>query len=109
MTYTRSSLNPATVAHNTTDPSLPSIPDDITITQLLLDSVHITSIRPSRPAGSPWLVEDETGREVDLAEVGSISFLFFWTVAFPCLSFFVPTALLFRGGVNADSVIYGSE
>ena len=44
------------------------IPDDITIPQLLLDSYH--SVRPQRPFGVPWFIDDETGRKVGLEEVG---------------------------------------
>lgn len=48
--------------------ALPSIPDDLTIVQLLLDGVYTAGIRPIRPEGSPWLIDDETGRSFGLEE-----------------------------------------
>jgi 4-coumarate--CoA ligase len=45
------------------------VPDDLTITQLLLDGETATSFRPKRPEGVPWLIEDATGRSVGLEEV----------------------------------------
>ena len=45
------------------------VPDDLTITQLLLDGETATGIRPKRPEGVPWLIEDATGRSIGLEEV----------------------------------------
>lgn len=52
---------------------LPAIPNDITITQLLLDGKHAMGIRPKRPDGVPWLIDDATGREIGLEEVWLVS------------------------------------
>ena len=52
------------------EPSLPpSILDNITITQLLLDGTHATDLRPERLTETSWLIEDATGREIGLHEV----------------------------------------
>ncbi|KAF8192656.1 amp dependent CoA ligase [Mycena galopus ATCC 62051] len=45
----------------------PHIPDDITLEEFMLDYSH--KLRPARPAGTPWLVEDKTGRKVELDEI----------------------------------------
>ena len=47
--------------------SLPNIPDDLTLTQFILDSTH--ECRPIRPQGATWLIEDATGRKIGLDEV----------------------------------------
>lgn len=44
-----------------------SIPDDLTLAQFTLDAHH--PARAIHPQGVPWLVQDETGRKVDLEEV----------------------------------------
>lgn len=46
---------------------VPYIPDNLTITQFILDSAH--SYRPLRPVNVPWLIEDATGRKIGLEEV----------------------------------------
>jgi 4-coumarate--CoA ligase len=46
---------------------LPHIPDNLTIPQFFLDSQH--SARPIRKGGIPWLIEDESGREIGFEEV----------------------------------------
>jgi hypothetical protein len=46
------------------------VPDDLTVPQFLLDSTHPT--RACRPAGAPWLIQEETGREVHLEEVSAM-------------------------------------
>jgi hypothetical protein len=51
---------------------LPHIPDNLTLTQFILDSTH--EYRPVRPQGVPWLIEDATGRKIGLEEV-TITFL----------------------------------
>ena len=48
------------------------VPDNLTITQLLLDGETATSFRPKRPEGVPWLIEDATGRSIGLEEVSVI-------------------------------------
>ncbi|KAI9461168.1 amp dependent CoA ligase [Russula earlei] len=49
---------------------LPYIPDDLTLPQFILDSTH--GCRPSRrPQGTPWLIEDATGRKVGYKEIQS--------------------------------------
>ncbi|KAI9462217.1 hypothetical protein HD554DRAFT_2206554 [Boletus coccyginus] len=49
-----------------------SVPDDLTIPQFFLDSHH--PLRPARQAGVPWLIDDATGRSVDLEEVRTRTF-----------------------------------
>ncbi|KAH9960787.1 amp dependent CoA ligase [Lactifluus volemus] len=46
---------------------LPHIPDNLTLTQFILDSTH--EYRPVRPQGVPWLIEDATGRKIGLEEI----------------------------------------
>jgi len=46
---------------------LPHIPDDLTLTQFIFNSTH--KRRPHRPQGSPWLIEDATGRKIGREEV----------------------------------------
>ncbi|KAG9118429.1 hypothetical protein FRC07_007067 [Ceratobasidium sp. 392] len=41
--------------------------DDQTVPQFMLDSAH--PLRPVRSSSSPWLIEDETGREIGFEEV----------------------------------------
>ena len=47
---------------------IPDVPDDVTIGQFVLDLPH-----PTRPAwcydSRPWLIEEDTGREIRLDEV----------------------------------------
>ena len=45
----------------------PNIPDDLTVAQFILDSHH--PARPLRPYGTPWLIEDGSGREIGYEEV----------------------------------------
>lgn len=54
----------------------PYIPDDVTIPQFMFDSQHET--RPNRKAGTPWLVEDATGKKLMESDVrGAVSSLEF--------------------------------
>ncbi|KAH9477438.1 4-coumarate--CoA ligase-like 7 [Psilocybe cubensis] len=46
---------------------LPSIPDDLSIPQFILDSQH--ELRPDRPHGLPWLVADKSGKTLGLDEI----------------------------------------
>lgn len=46
---------------------LPTIPNDLTIPQFVLDSYH--PWRPICRRLTPWLIEDTTGREVGYEEV----------------------------------------
>ena len=48
---------------------LPVIPDDLTLPQFILDSSHST--RPIRKDGIPWLVDDNTGRQIGYEEVSN--------------------------------------
>ena len=50
--------------------TLPFIPDNLTIPQFFLDYSH--PIRPIRKGGEPWMIDDETGREVGFEEVNFI-------------------------------------
>lgn len=45
----------------------PFIPDNLTLPQFFLDSLH--PLRPTRTAGQPWLIDDQTGKEVGFEEV----------------------------------------
>lgn len=45
----------------------PEIPDDLSIPQFFLDSWH--PLRPARPAGSPWVIDDESGKTLDYEQV----------------------------------------
>lgn len=58
--------------------TLPPIPSNITITQLLLDETHTTGLRPERPPGAPWLIEDSSGREIGLREVTDFFMVYFF-------------------------------
>jgi hypothetical protein len=56
-------------------PHLPHIPDDLTIGQLLFDHEH--SIKPKEKPGTPWFIEDATGRSIGKEEVNtSVPFVF---------------------------------
>ena len=44
-----------------------NIPDNLTLVQFILDSHHPS--RPTRPPGKPWLIDDDTGRGIELEEV----------------------------------------
>ncbi|KAJ6571974.1 hypothetical protein B0H19DRAFT_1131986 [Mycena capillaripes] len=47
--------------------TLPHIPDDVTVEQFTLSYSH--EARPRRPNSAPWLVSDETGRQIRLEEI----------------------------------------
>ena len=44
-----------------------TIPDNLTLTQFILDSTHPT--RPIRKEGIPWFIDDTTGRQIGFEEV----------------------------------------
>lgn len=44
-----------------------AIPDNLTLVQFILDEAHV--VRPVRPVGAPWFIEDATGRKVDYEQV----------------------------------------
>ena len=48
---------------------IPPVPDDLTISQFILDGRHI--VRPSWvwKQSKPWLIEEATGREIHPQEV----------------------------------------
>ncbi|EDR13167.1 uncharacterized protein LACBIDRAFT_308713 [Laccaria bicolor S238N-H82] len=48
---------------------LPPIPDSLTIPQFIFDCEYVT--RPMRRAGTPWLIDDTTGRALGRDEVRS--------------------------------------
>jgi len=48
----------------------PDIPDDLSIPQFFLDSWH--SLRPKRPVGSPWVIDDESGNSLDYEQVSLV-------------------------------------
>ncbi|KAH9997080.1 amp dependent CoA ligase [Russula vinacea] len=70
---------------------LPHIPDDLTLTQFILDSTH--ERKPIRPQGATWLVEDTTGRKIGLEEIQSRVFGF-------------ANALNLKWGINYPTVIW---
>ena len=45
----------------------PEVPDGLSIPQFFLDSWH--PLRPTRPAGSPWVIDDESGKTLDYEQV----------------------------------------
>ena len=47
--------------------NLCTIPNDLTVSQFILDSAHPT--RPIREEGIPWLIDDTTGRKIGFEEV----------------------------------------
>ena len=47
----------------------PELPDDLSIPQFFLDSWH--PLRPARPVGSPWVIDDESGKTLDYEQVGA--------------------------------------
>ncbi|ETW87101.1 hypothetical protein HETIRDRAFT_377848 [Heterobasidion irregulare TC 32-1] len=47
----------------------PNIPEDLTLAQFMLDSVHPS--RPVRNEGIPWYIEDATGRRIGFEEIRS--------------------------------------
>ncbi|ESK98099.1 phenylacetyl- ligase [Moniliophthora roreri MCA 2997] len=49
------------------NPSLPPIPDDLTIPQFMLDSIYPSS--PHRPESIPWLLEDRSARPIHYKEI----------------------------------------
>lgn len=46
-----------------------TIPDNLTLTQFMLDSTHPT--RPIRKEGIPWFIDDTTGRQIGFEEVST--------------------------------------
>lgn len=46
---------------------LPHIPDNLTLTQFLLDSHH--PLRPLNKLANPWFIEENTGRQIGFEEV----------------------------------------
>lgn len=46
---------------------LPHIPDHLTLPQFIFDYEH--PLRPSRCSNIPWLIEDDTGRQIGEHEV----------------------------------------
>ncbi|KAG9315614.1 hypothetical protein JVU11DRAFT_3256 [Chiua virens] len=48
------------------------VPDDLTIPQFILDSSH--PLRPVRKSGTPWLIEDATGRHINGEELRTRTF-----------------------------------
>ena len=48
----------------------PEIPDDSSIPQFLLDSWH--PLRPRRPIGAPWVIDDESGNTLDYEQVSQV-------------------------------------
>ena len=49
------------------DGDLCAIPDNLTLTQFILDSTHPT--RPIRKEGIPWFIDATTGRQIGFEEV----------------------------------------
>lgn len=55
--------------HSPLGPLTDNIPDDLTVAQFILDHSH--PMRPIRPPGTPWLIDDFTGREIGYEEVNT--------------------------------------
>ncbi|KAF7303209.1 Phenylacetyl-CoA ligase [Mycena kentingensis (nom. inval.)] len=49
---------------------LPAIPDDCTLSDFILNATNHPA-RPLRPQNAPWLIEDHTGRRIQLEELRS--------------------------------------
>ncbi|KIJ64459.1 hypothetical protein HYDPIDRAFT_90496 [Hydnomerulius pinastri MD-312] len=47
--------------------NLPRIPDDLTLTQFILDCEH--PCKPVRKVGVPWIIEDHSGKTLELEEL----------------------------------------
>ena len=45
----------------------PEVPDDLSLPQFFLDWWH--PLRPMRTAGSPWVIDDESGKTLDYEQV----------------------------------------
>ncbi|KAF5360393.1 hypothetical protein D9756_004584 [Leucocoprinus leucothites] len=71
-------------------PILPYIPDDQTVGQFVFDAVHPT--RPNAREGTPWLIEDGTGRLISKQELRER------TTA-------LASALRYRFGIGEDDVV----
>ncbi|KIJ62741.1 hypothetical protein HYDPIDRAFT_114438 [Hydnomerulius pinastri MD-312] len=52
--------------------ALPSIPDDLTLAQFILDSQHPS--RPVRKHGIPWIIEDHSGKTLGFEELYARTF-----------------------------------
>lgn len=50
---------------------LPFIPDDLTLPQFIFD-YHEHPSRPTRDPSIPWLIEDDTGRNIGEDEVSAL-------------------------------------
>jgi hypothetical protein len=51
----------------TAEGNLGAVPDNLTLPQFILDSIHPT--RPIRKEGTPWFIDDTTGRKIGFEEV----------------------------------------
>ncbi|EGO23638.1 hypothetical protein SERLADRAFT_416040 [Serpula lacrymans var. lacrymans S7.9] len=76
-------------------PLLPPIPDDLTIPQFFLDSHHTT--RPVRKHGTPWFIEDKTGRSFGFEEAR-------WQFI-RARTFGMANSLRLRFGIKEDDVV----
>lgn len=55
---------------HSSSPLVSHIPDDLTVPQFFLNLDRVTTpCRPPRLEHIPWLIEDETGREIGYHEV----------------------------------------
>ncbi|KAL5494986.1 hypothetical protein ACEPAI_448 [Sanghuangporus weigelae] len=68
----------------------PTIPDDLTIAQFMLDAQH--PIRPVRTENVPWLIEESTGRSVGFEELRS-------------RTYGLANAMHMRWGIGEDDVV----
>lgn len=55
---------------HSTQGKCPDIPDDLSIPQFMMDSWH--PLRPKRPVGSPWVIDDESGNTLDHEQVSGV-------------------------------------
>ena len=65
-------MTPASAIHEfrSVHGECPEIPDDLSIPQFFLDTWH--PLRPRRPVGSPWVIDDESGKVLDYEQVSCV-------------------------------------
>ena len=67
MTRKESSTVPAIHEFRSVHGDCPEVPDNLSLPQFFLDFWH--PLRPIRPTGSPWFIDDEGGRTLDYEQV----------------------------------------
>ena len=67
MTRNATNVVPAIHEFRSVHGECPEVADDLSIPQFFLDSWH--PLRPARPVGSPWFIDDESGETSDYEKV----------------------------------------